>query len=102
MGKTVNFGFNADALPSGHLNYKDKEQNIHLVSDAITTFTQTGPNSVMFTGRGRVGSQMVEFTVWIEDNGEPGTNDYFKIVITGGVASTREGRLTTGNIQFHR
>ncbi|MEO7658430.1 MAG: post-COAP-1 domain-containing protein [Pyrinomonadaceae bacterium] len=102
VGKTVNFGFNADALPSGHLNYTDKEQNIHLVSDAITTFTQTGPNAVMFTGRGRVGSQMVEFTVWVEDNGEPGTNDYFKIVITGGVVSTREGRLTTGNIQFHR
>ena len=103
MGKTVNFGFNAfEPTPSGQLNYLDKENNIHLVSDSITSFTQTGPNKVTFTGTGHVGSSMVTFQVDVEDNGEPGIgNDKFRIVIMGSVTSTRDGTLTQGNIQFH-
>lgn len=102
LGKVVNFGFNADPTPSGHLNYQDKEQDIHLVSDSIDSFSQTGPNEVTFTGRGHVGNDPVMFTVKVEDNGEPGTNDKFSIVITGGRTSSRSGTLTQGNIQFHR
>ena len=102
MGKVINFGFNADPVPSGHLNYWDKEQDIHLVSDSITSFTQTGPNKVTFTGTGHVGSSMVTFQVEVEDNGEPGIgNDRFKIVIMGPVTSMRDGTLTQGNIQIH-
>lgn len=100
--KVVNFGFNADPAPSGHLNYQDKEQDIHLVSDSIDTFSQTGPNEVTFTGRGHVDADAVMFTVRVQDNGEPGTNDYFEIHITGGRVSNRAGNLTQGNIQFHR
>jgi len=33
----------------------------------------------------------VTFTVEVEDNGESGTNDRFKIIITGLVNSMREG-----------
>ena len=100
MGKVVNFGFNADPVPSGHLNYWDKDNDIHLVSDSITSFTQTGPKKVVFTGNGHVGNNPVMFQVEIEDNGEPGIgNDRFKIVITG--YPIREGVLTQGNIQIH-
>jgi hypothetical protein len=100
LGKVVDFGFNADPVPSGHLNYWDKENNIHLVSDSITSFTQTGPNTVVFSGIGHIGNTTVMFTVEVEDNGEPGTNDTFKIMITGGYPP-RAGVLTQGNIQIH-
>lgn len=102
LAKVVNFGFNVDPVPSGHLNYQDKEQNIHLISDQITSFMQTGPNTVEFTGVGRIGSTMVMFKVTVEDKGEPGRMDTFRIEITGPITSTRAGTLTQGNIQFHR
>jgi hypothetical protein len=102
LDKAVNFGFNADPTPSGHLNYQDPQQNIHLVSDSIDSFNQTGPNEVTFTGTGHVGAGPSQFTVKVQDNGEPGTNDTFSIVITGAGASTRSGNLSQGNIQIHR
>lgn len=103
MGKVINFGFNADDTPSGHLNYKDKDpsQNFHLISEEILTFTQTAVNRVEFTGTGRIGSEIVMFRVVVEDNGEPGSNDKFQIEIIGR-SYTRSGNLTQGNIQFHR
>ena len=102
LGKTVSFEINADDLPSGRLKYHDKEQQISFASDKITGFTRVAANKVMFTGEATINGQKVMFTVEVEDNGEPGTGDRFKIVITGGVNSTREGALTQGNIQFHK
>jgi hypothetical protein len=103
VGKTVNFAFNVDPVPSGHLNYQDKEQNIHLVSDRITSFTQSGPNEVTFSGVGHIGNQIVMFTVKVQDNRESGIGyDRFEITITGPISSSRAGLLTQGNIQFHR
>ena len=103
LNKLVSFGFNADNIPSGHLNYQDKGEDIHLVSDSIDTFSyDPGTNEVTFTGRGHVGRDLVLFTVKVQDNGEPGTNDRFSIMITGARTSARSGVLTQGNIQFHR
>jgi hypothetical protein len=102
LDKAVNFGFNADPTPSGHLNYQDPEQDIHLVSDAINSFVQTAPNEVTFTGQGHVGADAVTFTVRVQDNGEPGTADYFEIHIMGARVSNRSGNLSQGNIQIHR
>ena len=84
------------------MNYEDKEQGIHLVSDRILTFVQTGPNRVDFSGTGTVGTNPVTFEVTAEDNGEPGTGDFFAIEIAGFVVSSRGGNLSTGNIQVHR
>lgn len=101
LGKTVSFEINADDLPSGRLKYNDKEQHIDFASDKITGFTRLASNKVMFTGEATINGQKVMFAVEVEDNGDPGTNDRFKITITGAVNSTREGALTQGNIQFH-
>ncbi len=87
---------------SDPLNYQGKQQDVHLVSDSIDSFTKTGPNEVTFTGPGHVGAGISQFTVKVQDNGEPGTNDTFMIVITGAGASTRSGTLSQGNIQIHR
>ena len=103
LNKVVNFGFKVDNLPSGHMNYQDDEQNIHLISDSIDSFTyDPTTNEVTFTGRGHIDRDMVFFTVKVQDNGEPGTNDRFSIQITGTRNSSRSGPLTQGNIQFHR
>jgi hypothetical protein len=103
LNKVVNFGFKIDNLPSGHMNYQDDELDIHLISDSIDSYTYDAmTNEVTFTGRGRVGRDVVFFTVRVTDNGEPGTNDRFAITITGGRNSSRSGVLTQGNIQFHR
>jgi hypothetical protein len=87
---------------SGHLNYQDKEQDIHLVSTKILTFVETGPNEVTFSGTGTVGRDPVNFEVTVRDNGEPGRNDFFRIEISGTHMSTRAGNLSQGNIQVHR
>ncbi|HEY7783308.1 MAG TPA: post-COAP-1 domain-containing protein [Pyrinomonadaceae bacterium] len=102
LGKTVSFEINADDLPSGRLKYKDKEQNIDFASDRITGFTRISNTKVIFSGEATVNGQRVMFTVEVEDNGEPSTNDRFKITIGGAVQSVREGVLTQGNIQFHK
>ncbi|HEY8411390.1 MAG TPA: post-COAP-1 domain-containing protein [Pyrinomonadaceae bacterium] len=102
LGKTVSFEINADDLPSGRLKYKDKEQHIDFASDKITGFTRLADNKVAFTGEATINGQKVMFTVEVEDNGEPGTSDHFRIVMTGAATSTRDGNLTQGNIQFHR
>jgi hypothetical protein len=103
LNKLVSFGFNADNTPSGNLNYQDKGEDIHLVSDSIDSFSyDPGTNEVTFMGRGHVGRDPVLFTVKVQDNGEPGTNDRFSIMITGARTSSRSGVLTQGNIQFHR
>ena len=98
----MNFGFNADTTLSGHVNYQDRDEDIHLVSDRLLSFVQTGPDEVTFSGTGHVGGAPVNFEVTVVDNGEPGRNDFFRIEITGGVESTRAGTLTRGNIQVHR
>jgi len=102
LGKTVSFEINADDLPSGRLKYHDKEQNINFASDRITGFTRLASNKVMFSGEATINGQAVMFTVEVEDNGDPGTNDRFKITIAGAVNSMREGALTQGNVQFHK
>ena len=103
LNKLVSFGFNADNLPSGHLNYQDNGEDIHLVSDSIDSFSYDPVmNEVTFTGRGRIERDIVSFTVKVQDNGEPGTTDKFSIMITGARTSARSGVLTQGNIQFHR
>jgi len=103
LNKVVNFGFKVDNIPGGHLNYQDDEQNIHLVSDSIDSFSYNpATNEVIFSGRGHVDRDPVFFTVRVVDNGEPGTNDTFSIIITGLRTSSRSGTLTQGNIQFHR
>ena len=102
LGKTVSFSFNADRSLSGHLNYRDTDQGIHLVSERILAFAQTGPNQVTFRGTGTINNDPAQFEIVCEDNGEPGSKDFFRINISGGHSSIRQGNLAQGNIQAHR
>jgi hypothetical protein len=90
-----NFGTGA---VNGQVQYEDTGAGFKMVSDTITTFSQTS-NSVTMTGTGHIGSQPVTFSVTVQDNGS-GSKDTFSISIPGYPA--HQGNLSTGNIQFHK
>jgi hypothetical protein len=53
-----------------------------------------------FAGVGRDGRA---FVAYVEDNGEPGRNDVFKLWIAGALQTPGDGRLAAGgNIQIHK
>ena len=90
-----NFGTGA---VNGQVQYQDTGAGFKMVSDTITTFSQTS-NSVTMTGTGHIGSQPVTFSVTVQDNGS-GSKDTFSISIPGYPA--HQGNLSSGNIQFHQ
>jgi hypothetical protein len=105
--KKANFGFVAKQKegedPSGNLQYVDHDTEMKLHSDSIDFITVPG-NNATFNGTATIdGTSGYYFKVYIEDNGEPGDADYFKIEIPDyGIAGyVAEGQLQGGNIQIH-
>ena len=94
----VNNGFGSSP-PAGDIRYLDQGNGFEMISDTVDTFTQNGSNEVVLSGRGHIGRTAVTYTVRVQDNGDPGTNDFFSIVIPG--FPSAQGTLTQGNIQFH-
>ncbi len=100
----------------GNVNYVDHEHNFHLKSTQITgyLFDPAMPNSRDICGKARVNDSAYEvsFRIHLEDNGEPGTNDKFGIVIDNWNAPTRfytvssrklaNGEGGGGNVQLHK
>jgi hypothetical protein len=101
-GGRANFGFNAQyeagqVAPTGHLTFIDHGSGKTVKSTSIDSFTVTG-NRASFTGRATVnGVPGVGFFVEVEDLGEPGRADTFRIVLHDGYAAG--GVLLKGNIQ---
>ena len=99
-GGRASFGFNAQfsaGLLSGHLNFVDQGLKKKVESTSITSFTRAGSKAT-FTGLARVnGVPGVHFTVDVEDAGEPGRADTFKLVLGDGYMAG--GVLLRGNIQ---
>src|SRR5207244_1679599 len=93
----VSNGFGSSP-PAGEIRYRDQGHDFEMVSDTVDTFTQNGSNEVVLSGTGHVGRSAVTYTVRVQDNGEPGTRDFFSIVIPG--FPSAQGTLTQGNIQF--
>jgi hypothetical protein len=100
----------------GNVNYVDHEHNFHLKSTQITgyLFDPALPNSRDICGKARVNDSAYEvyFRIHLEDNGEPGVNDKFGIVIDNWhaperfyVVSSRKlanGEGGGGNVQLHK
>jgi hypothetical protein len=84
---------------SGNLTYQDHGlQDRTVKSTAVTSVTVSG-NCAQIIGRATVnGSGDFGFQVQVCDNGEPGTNDTFFIIMDGYTAT---GTLRGGNIQIH-
>ena len=100
----------------GSVNYVDHEHNFHLKSTQITgyLFDPALPNSRDICGKARINdaANEVSFRIHLEDNGEPGTNDKFGIIIDNWNAPTRfyvvssrklaNGQGGGGNVQLHK
>jgi len=101
-GGFANFGFVAQggSPPSGQLEYQNHAQNVNVHSTSITSVTVSG-TSATFTGTcTQNGAGSFNFTVTVQDNGEPGAGvDKFTISTTGGQSGG--GTITKGNIQIH-
>jgi hypothetical protein len=81
---------------TGSLTYVDHGAGIKLKATSFSSLNIAG-NTATFTGACGTGCT---FSVYVEDNGEPGTNDVFRISINGG--AFQGGQLRSGNIQLHK
>lgn len=115
----ANFGFvvkyqNGASQPSGNLEFRYKAGNIDLRSTDMDWLVITSNSKVRFKGLATINNQptLYTFKVTAEDNGEPGSNDHFKIEIWLGADVDTEdggptpkhkaqGTLGGGNIQVH-
>jgi hypothetical protein len=109
-GAQASFGFviAAGAPPTGNLEYNDKPADVRIKAISYSglgiTSGPCGPNTrALFTGSAevtRLGVTTTEnFTVRVDDCGEPGTADTFRISTT---SYTNGGTLIGGNIQIHK
>lgn len=100
-GGRATFGFGVEykagsVAPSGSLSFNDHAgKKVH--ATAVDSFTAAG-NKATFTGRATVnGVPGVRFFVEVEDLGEPGRADTFRLVLGDGYGAG--GVLLKGNIQ---
>lgn len=96
------FGLNAQyaagmAEPKGHLTYQDKAAGVTIRSTALTAVSISGSRATI-AGRAEVNGVPGSFRVEVDDLGEPGSSDTFRIV-TGQYSAG--GVLNGGNIQIH-
>jgi PKD repeat protein len=114
----ANFGFivkykkGADN-PDGNLEFQYRAGDIDLKSSDMEWLVVQSTTKVRFKGKATINGQgPYTFKVTAEDNGEPGTGDWFKIEIWLGVVDTEngpqapkhkaQGFLGGGNIQIHQ
>lgn len=84
----------------GHLNYIDHGNGMHVKHETITGYDVTGPTERRITGTCRIDGQSgFTFSVFVADNGEPGTGDTFNLFLSTGYSAG--GFLGGGNIQLH-
>jgi len=109
-GKNVNFGFVAQykgTSPSGNLQFHDHATDTKLQSDSIDTLEIWGSATrARYNGTATVnGIGGYNFSVYVEDNGEPGIGvDRFSIEIwdsTKTLIYYANDTLKGGNIQIH-
>ena len=84
----------------GHLNYIDHGTGMHVKHVTITGYEASGPTERRITGTCTIDGQGgFGFSVFVADNGEPGTSDTFNLFLSNGY--TAGGYLVGGNIQLH-
>jgi hypothetical protein len=108
-GKKVDkasFGFNVmyeegDPAPKGELEYIDHatKMNVH-AHDMTKLVVSDDKTKAWFEGTCTIDGVSGTFKAYVEDNGEPGKKDVFKITLSDGY--TAGGQLLNGNIQIHK
>ncbi len=101
-GGTASFGFGVkyvagQARPSGQLTFIDKTLGKKVQATGVDFFTVIG-TSATFGGMALVnGTTTVRYVVHVDDLGEPGTADTFRIILSDGYLAG--GVLLNGNVQ---
>ena len=86
----------ATVPPKGNTSYRDSTTDFN--SKSIASISCAGTSATII-GTGTNNNEAVRFELRVTDNGEPGTNDTYNLVLAPG--GTRQGTLTKGNIQVH-
>jgi hypothetical protein len=91
------FDLSANASgPKGELGFRDSSGEFR--STSITSVIVDGTHGTI-RGTGTWNGDAVTFRIDVDDNGEPGRNDRYAIVLSNGHSAS--GTLTGGNIQVH-
>ena len=114
----ASFGFNAmwfskDPAPKGELNYIDHTTGMHVHVHVLTYLEvyQDQPGNkpwplriAIFGGPCTINGVEGYFAdVYVEDHGEPGDNDMFKLTLSNGyVGGSSTEYILAGNIQIHK
>lgn len=102
-GSKANFGVAGGIKQQGfwgHLTYHDKGANLKVKGTGVTGYVVVSATTRKITGTAEVNGVARTYEVWVTDNGEPGSSDYFKIKLSTGY--TAYGTLGGGNIQLHK
>ena len=91
---TVNV--HATVPPKGNTAYRDPMTDFN--SKTIASISCTGTSATVI-GAGTNNNDAVRYELRVTDNGEPGSNDTYRLDLLPG--GTRQGTLTKGNIQVH-
>ncbi len=86
----------------GHLSFNDHGKNrVSVKSASVTAYIQIDAVTRQIEGIAKVNGQgSFTYTVVVVDNGEPGRNDSFSLVLSNGYSAS--GTLKGGNIQIHK
>ncbi len=86
----------------GQLSYTDHGQNgVKVKSTSVTNYIVIDAVTRQIEGIAKVNGQgSFTYTVVVVDNGEPGRNDSFSLVLSNGYSAS--GTLKGGNIQLHK
>jgi hypothetical protein len=100
FGFVVDFNYGDDA-PKGNLTYQDHQMNLRVKATSFDLLFIEG-NRVWITGIAIVNDgSIVDFTVQIDTDGDPGSQDSFIISIPALNGYTAGGSMTGGTITIH-
>ena len=101
-GDRANFGGNAHVPPKGHENYVDHGTGMHVSSIDILSVvcSEDGTMASIFGTATIDGAGSFVFRIDVVDNGEPGTNDRYRLRLSNGYDSGNQ-LLQGGNVQIH-
>jgi hypothetical protein len=102
-GARANFGVGGgikQGQPWGHLTYIDHGNGLQVKGTGVTAYgVIEGTTTRHIEGTAQINGEDGTYAVDVADNGEPGRNDSFKIVLSNGYSAS--GNLAGGNIQLH-
>ena len=103
-GDKATFGGNAQVPPKGQEQYQDHgpaaDLNIHSINVQAVTCSSDGTQASIFGQATINGAGTFDYRIDLEDLGEPGTSDTYRIRLSNGYDSG-EQVLESGNVQIH-